>query len=174
MCAPFRMIFVITMMMLMVNCSANKLQKHSPDSKLQTIDGREMFIGDVDYGAILSQFEDWREEDSNSEVSQELVTRMKQIAEPVEVVCYLGTWCSDSRHGVPPFVRALNAANNPNIKLEIIAINRAKTDPESAVKNDIQRVPTFILKQGGKEIARMIEFPMQDNFVQDFLMIMGN
>ncbi len=166
-------LLAIALSLLTVNCSANKLQKHSSNLNLQTIDGEEMFVGDVGYTEIISHFEDWREADANAAVSQALVARVKRISEPVEVVCYLGTWCSDSRHGVPPFVRALNAAKNPNITLKIIAVNRAKTDPLRAA-NDIQRVPTFILKQKGKEIARMIELPMQDNFVQDFLMIMGN
>lgn len=166
-------ILAIALSLLTVNCSANKLQKHSPDSNLQIIDGEEMLVGNVNYGEIVSHFENWQEADASAEVSRDLVARMQQISEPVEVDCYLGTWCSDSRHGVPPFVQALKAAKNPNITLKIFAVNRAKTDPLRAA-NDIQRVPTFILKQKGKEIARMIEFPMQDNFVQDFLMIMGN
>jgi len=171
--AQLRIVFLIAMSLAAAACSTNKLQKHSSGATLQTIDNEKMLVGDVEYGNILSHFENWREADSNAEVSQDLVARVKQISEPVEVVCYLGTWCSDSRHGVPPFVQALNAAGNPNITLKIIAVNRAKADPLRAA-NDIQRVPTFILKQKGKEIARMIEFPMQDNFVQDFLMIMGD
>ncbi len=148
--------------------------KHQAGPRLHTIDGREMLIGPVMYRDVLHYFPQWVEEDRAVEIREEWVEQVKQIPGPLEVVCYFGTWCSDSRHGMPPLLRVLEQAQNPNISLTLIAVNREKNLPESAVTNQIERVPTFILKENGAEFARLVEFPMNDNFVLDFIEIVGN
>lgn len=170
---------------IFVRCSAGKVVKINPEAmkttnttylptaELHNQNGREMLIGNVAYDDILHYFEIWRTEDAGIVLDQPLIDRIKAIKEPIDVVCYLGTWCEDSRSGVPPFVRAIREANNPNIQLTLIAINRDKTEPESLLENGIERVPTFILKQNDEEFARLVEFPMQENFVLDFVEIAG-
>lgn len=165
---------IILLWVLSMSFAGCSSVKHQSRASLQTIDGREMLIGPVMYRDVLHYFPEWAEEDRSVEIQEAWIQQVKQITEPVEVVCYFGTWCSDSRHGMPPFLRVLAQAQNPNISLTLIAVNREKNIPESAVENQIERVPTFILKQNGAEFARLVEFPMNDNFVLDFIEIVGN
>ena len=179
------LVLLMLLSIIFARCSAGKVIKsnteemktttttYQPTAKLQTQNGREMLVGTVAYDDILHYFENWRTEDAGIVLDQPLIDRIKAINEPIDVVCYLGTWCEDSRNGVPPFVRAIREAKNPNIQLTLIAINRDKTEPESLLENGIERVPTFILKQNDEEFARLVEFPMQENFVLDFVEIAG-
>jgi hypothetical protein len=101
-----------------------------------------------------------------------VVGKFLNISRPFHIICILGTWCSDSREGVIPFLRTLDSANNSNLSITLYAVDRQKHDPfETAKKYDVDRVPTFIIFSGNKEIGRMIEFP-ESSFETDFLNIL--
>ncbi|NIV71381.1 MAG: hypothetical protein GWN16_01445 [Calditrichae bacterium] len=139
------------------------------------INNEELLLGDVPYKDILHYFPEWREHHLKSEVDASLIDRLKKIDELLNIVCYLGSWCSDSKQGVPPFMKALHKANNDNIRIQLIAVNRQKDEPQHrSIQHNIQRVPTFLIYKNGEEIGRLIEFPMQDNFIQDFLSVLAS
>lgn len=79
----------------------------------------------------------------------------------VEILCILGTWCSDSKREVPRMIRLMQTVNIPPDKLKLIGVDRQKIAPggEQRVYN-IERVPTFIFLRGGKEIGRIVEAPL--------------
>ena len=85
-----------------------------------------------------------------------------------EVDIYLGTWCDDSKKWVPKFVKLWDALGLKRTQLKLIGLydfveGKYKQGPNGEEKNkDIHRVPTFIFKQNGKEIARIVEFPNND------------
>ena len=134
-----------------------------------SINGEPMIIGHTTYENILNHFDDWRAVADTVTVDSAVVQQFKAIREPVHILLFLGTWCGDSRRGVPPFMAVFRAANNPNLKLDIIGVTRDKEDPEGlAPRYGIERVPTFVILKDGKEIARLVEFP-QKTFAQDFI-----
>lgn len=138
------------------------------------VNGELLLLGPLNYPELLQYFPQWEAEDRSSVADPQLVAALKRVDTPFEVVCYLGSWCGDSRRGVPPFVRMLEAAENPHIRLKLIGVDRRKADPEdTAPALDIQRVPTFLIYENDREIGRLIEFPLTDNFVQDFLEIVN-
>ena len=60
----------------------------------------------------------------------------------------------------PKLLKALELAANPNLTLEIIAVDRNKDDGGGlAKKNGLKRIPTVILLADGKELGRIIERP---------------
>ncbi len=139
-----------------------------------SINGETMLIGRVQYQTILNYFEDWKAEADTVQPDSAIVAQFKAIKQPYHILLFLGTWCPDSRHGVPPFMAVLNAAANPLLKLEIIGVTRDKEDPEGlAQKYHIERVPTFVILHEGKEIGRLIEFP-EETFARDFLKIISS
>lgn len=85
-----------------------------------------------------------------------------------KVTIYLGTWCGDSKKWVPKFVKLWDELGLKRELLNFIALydfydGKYKQDPNGAEKNkDIHRVPTFIFKEKGKEIARIVESPHTD------------
>lgn len=84
-----------------------------------------------------------------------------QYLEDIDIVCVLGTWCSDSRREVPRMVRILQAKMIPPEKLQMIAVDREKRSPNGeASQFSVERVPTFIFIRNGKEIGRIVESPL--------------
>lgn len=85
-----------------------------------------------------------------------------------EVEVYLGTWCGDSKRWVPRFIKLWDALGLRRSQLTLTGLydfvdGKYKQGPNAEEKNkDIHRVPTFIFKQNGKEIARIVEFPNND------------
>ncbi len=133
------------------------------------INGEQMIIGHTQYQSILDNFEEWKAVADTVTLDSSAVAKLKAIQQPVHVLLFLGTWCKDSRNGVPPFMAVYQAAHNPNIQVEIIGITRDKEDPEGlAAKYHIERVPTFVILKNGKEIGRLVEFPKK-TFAQDLI-----
>ena len=86
----------------------------------------------------------------------------------VDVDVYLGTWCGDSKKWVPKFVKLWDELGLKRSQLKFTALydfieGKYKQGPNGEDKGkDIHRVPTFIFKRNGKEIARIVEFPNND------------
>lgn len=158
---------IILVLLLSLGCAK---KTYRPDSQLQEINSEKMLLGEMQYRDILYYFPAWQKADSESEPIPEMVDQVKRIEKPLEILCYLGTWCGDSREGVPLFMRTVKAAEKKDIRVKLIGVDRKKMDPENtAIQYDIQRVPTFIVFQYGQEIGRMVEFPMKENFVEDLV-----
>ena len=79
----------------------------------------------------------------------------------------MGTWCGDSKKWVPSFLKAWDQLGLDRKKLSYTALydtdERYKQGPNGEEKGlQIHRVPTFIFKRDGKEIARIVETPQND------------
>lgn len=153
-------------MLVLVGCAAS----NQSTAASREIDGEKMLLGIIQYQDILHTFPDWKAVDEGQTADPELVKQLQALDTPLKVECYLGTWCGDSRNGVPSFMKMIEAANNQNIAVTLVGVDRDKIDPEqSALQHHVQRVPTFIVYQQDQEIGRLIEFPLNDNFVADLL-----
>lgn len=160
---------ILAMLLLAAGCAHQK----PAASILQQVGGEQMILGEVLYPEILRHFPAWKEEDQRSEADPVLAGRITQVEEPVEILCYFGSWCGDSREALTIFMKTLNAAQNKRITVKLIGVDRKKDDPLHTAKlYGIEYVPTFIVFQNGGEIGRMIEFPMKENFVEDLLDIL--
>ena len=164
-------VLLLLLMMIVGGCAAKSYQ---PTREPLEIGGERLMTGDVKYDDIIYHFEKWRLADAAAEVKPDQIAALQAIADDIDVVCFLGTWCSDSRDGVPPFVHALRAARNPRLNISLYAVDRDKSDPDQrGPQNGIERVPTFIVSQGDMELGRMVEFPTAENFVADLLRIVA-
>jgi len=104
---------------------------------------------------------------------QQSVAKIRAIDRKIKVVLFLGTWCYDSIHNAPKLLKALDQAANPNLSLEIIAVDRNKDDGGGlAEKFGLKRVPTVILLADGKELGRITERPTT-TMEGDFATIVG-
>ncbi|GGB71226.1 thioredoxin family protein [Shewanella inventionis] len=94
------------------------------------------------------------------QVDAQAVDVLKAIDVPTQIVVIIGTWCPDCHRETPHFMRIIEAAANPNIQVEYIGVDRSKQDPEGlAAKYAFSRIPTFIVKQQGNELGRIVERP---------------
>ncbi|QIZ77986.1 thioredoxin family protein [Ferrimonas lipolytica] len=99
---------------------------------------------------------------------------LQQITTPTEIVVILGTWCPDCHRETPRLVKVLAEANNPNISVKYIGVDRNKSDEQGLSANyEFTRIPTFIINQNGAEVGRIIE-STKVSTEQDLLDIITN
>lgn len=119
-----------------------------------------ILTGEVQAQTLVTELEDFVQGYAEYQVDTKAIEPLKQLQTPTEIVVIIGTWCPDCHRETPRFIRIIEALNNPNFKVSYIGVDRKKQDPEGlAAKYDFTRIPTFIVKQDGKEIGRIVERP---------------
>jgi hypothetical protein len=58
-----------------------------------------------------------------------LVAALRQIGRPVTVLIVFGYWCADATAVVPPLLKALAAADNPNLQILLVHVAYLETEP---------------------------------------------
>ncbi|MGZ9897055.1 thioredoxin family protein [Shewanella gaetbuli] len=119
-----------------------------------------IMTGIVTTDALEKDLPGYAQEYQNYTTDAEQIAALKQISQPTEIVVIIGTWCPDCHRETPRFMRLIEEANNPNISVTYIGVDRAKQDPEGLAANyEFTRIPTFIIQQKGEEIGRIVERP---------------
>ncbi len=103
------------------------------------------------------------------------VDEIPQYIDDVQIVCVLGTWCSDSKREVPRMIRILQTNNIDPAKMTMIGVDKERRSPgNEAEKYNIEKVPTFIFLKNGEEMGRIVETPI-GSLEKDMLgIIQGN
>ncbi len=107
-------------------------------------------------------------------VRTEFIDLIQKAGKDVETIVFLGTWCSDSRHQVPRFLKVIDLTRPSLERVTFYGVDRNKKSPggnEGAYH--IERVPTFVFLKQGKEIGRIVESP-QTTLEGDMLSILAS
>ena len=137
--------------------------------------GSMILIGECNRDAFTMQpFQEWYSlEYEEYAPEQTVIERLERyINDGLRIKIVMGSWCSDSQREVPRFYRIMDEAGIPDEKVELISVNRERMVPGidiSVLK--IERVPTFIVYDGIKELGRIIETPVE-TLEKDLLMIL--
>lgn len=74
--------------------------------------------------------------------------------EPVTVLIFFGSWCSDSKREVPHFFTTLELVKNKNISAQLFGLDRTKKDSLGMAEAfKIEKIPTFIFLRGAHNFA---------------------
>jgi rhodanese-related sulfurtransferase/thiol-disulfide isomerase/thioredoxin len=131
----------------------------------------EMLVGKITKEDLYREFPVFKEKAESYSPKTEIIKRIREGSQPTAVVLFLGTWCKDSISEAPKFLKTYDLTANPNISLEIYAVNRKKKDGLGmAERFKLERVPTVILLRDGKEMSRIVEYPKK-SMEEDFLRI---
>ncbi|MBE0643133.1 MAG: thioredoxin family protein [Bacteroidetes bacterium] len=123
--------------------------------------GEKVLTGPIAIADLLDLPNWFGEEYLKYQPDRRYLDRIPQFLTDVDVVCVLGTWCSDSRREVPRMIRIFQSQNLPPEKLQLIGVDHQKRSPNGeAAQYDVERVPTFIFIRKGKEIGRIVEAPL--------------
>jgi len=135
------------LLILIMNCS-NMLIAQSDD----------ILVGPISMQDLLD-LPGWLSEDFLTyQPNREYMEGIPQHMHDIEIICVLGTWCSDSKREVPRMLRILQMGNIEPEKMRLIGVDRQKNSPDGAnVTYNIERVPTFIFLRDGVEIGRIVE-----------------
>ncbi|MEN8248442.1 MAG: hypothetical protein ABFS32_05885 [Bacteroidota bacterium] len=99
------------------------------------------------------------------QVDAETLDYVGENLNDVEVVMFLGTWCSDSQQQVPQFYKILDYVGYDINTMTVYALER-KLEPRRLVSPGgeeaeyaIELVPTMVFYRDGAEIGRITEYP---------------
>jgi len=101
-----------------------------------------------------------------------IIEKLKPIINDFTIKGFMGTWCGDSKRGVPRFYKILEETGFDEDYLELITVGRNKRTPDNLQEGfDLIRVPTFIFLKDGKEVGRYVERP-RESLEKDILKIL--
>ena len=83
------------------------------------------------------------------------VSYLKSYAGDVEIVVFFGTWCPHCKVLVPRFMRAMDDASNPHIKVSYVGVPRNFGQYDPARSRGVTGVPSFIFYRNGREVGRI-------------------
>ena len=99
---------------------------------------------------------------SDYNLDKETLNKLKPLFKDIEITVFMGTWCSDSRKEIPVFFKLIDKLKINENSIELIGMTLEKTTPDSLeLDQNLINVPTFIFKKDGKEINRIVEFPLE-------------
>ncbi len=146
-------------------------------NNLETIKPADEYLcGTVNRSALqtgeFGQF--FIEEYANYKPDQEILNKLDKDLFSCSMTIVLGTWCHDSEQQVPRMYKVLDKLDFNTSVIQIICVDKDKTGCDTDISNmDIQRVPTFIIYNGEKEVGRIIETPKL-SLEEDLLNILPN
>ena len=122
---------------------------------------------------LKNQYKSWFEYHyKNYQPDQKIVKEIKKNLNGISVVCFMGTWCGDSKRGVPKFYKIMEQAEfDFKNNFTLIALDQSKKTPDNLQQGyNIIRIPTFIFYRKEKEIGRFVEYP-RETMEKDILQI---
>ncbi len=129
--------------------------------------------GEIQLAELFETAPAWRRRASAYQPDPEAVAVLAAYREQVDVTVAFGTWCGDSRNYVPKLLSSLEAADNPRLRLELVAIGRGFDKPAEAILGQrLTNVPTVIVRQDGDEIGRIVETPAATSIEADLAAIL--
>ncbi len=164
---------IIILLSLLTLASCQSLKK---SWEFQTYKGKPIAVGEITPEVLQHEkLGNWYKENYQSyQLDNQVINALKNKLNDMSVEVYMGTWCPDSRAHVPAFMKILDAVGFGKKHLRIHAFERNYKDNPLAKEKNIIRVPTFIIKRNGKELGRIIEYPME-TLEKDLLKILeGN
>lgn len=100
--------------------------------------------------------------------------KIKEHINEFEILCFIGTWCPDSKREIPKLYKILEAAKFKMDHFTLYAVDYRKHSQDQYEDNwNILRVPTIIFLKDGKEINRFVEHPLK-SLIQDLANIVSN
>ncbi|MGY8946468.1 MAG: thioredoxin family protein [Flavobacteriales bacterium] len=169
---------IILLLTLSLLFSCNNSKKPSKNN-IKEINEEEYIdlLGVFNKNELKKQPHDFwfKENYTNYELDHDIADQIKPLIKEIEITVFMGTWCSDSRMHSPAFFKLIDYLKIEDRKMKLIAMTLDKTTPDSLEKNqDIINIPTIIFKKNGKEINRIVEFPIETIEKDIFNILSGN
>lgn len=118
-------------------------------------------LGNITDDQLLNEYHVFAQEYEAYHLTEAQQKQLAQIKNKAHVDIYFGTWCHDSEREVPRFLKAFD--QHPNISYTLIGLDYGKKEPaQRAQAAGVKFTPTFVIKQNGEEVGRVIERPEKD------------
>ena len=122
---------------------------------------------------ILAAGQDWQQKYDQYQAAPDMLEAVKsKLGADVRIDVYLGLWCPDSLNNVPQFIRIIDRLGAGVIVRYFSLPKKAGKEVKYFIEElKVERVPTFILYRGDKEIGRIVENP-KTGMIEDFMDIL--
>ena len=123
------------------------------------VDG--MILGEFDISDIRTEEFPWFDKNFvGYDIDQMKLNQIRTRLQDIKILCFAGTWCSDTHRELPRMWRILfDAQADPDI-MKMYGIDRNKMSPNGeAAMFQIKLSPTFIFLRNGVELGRIEEQP---------------
>lgn len=173
---------IITVGLGLVACET---KAKNPDSTMQVNFNKQASIYEGDDSILVGKhqrkqleiapYNQWFDANYKEyQTDSEVVSELEPLLDGVSVKVFMGTWCSDSQHNVPAFFKIMDQAGYEYTDFELYSMTEDKITPENFEEGlDIKQVPTFIIYKDGKEVNRIVEYPIT-SIEKDLLDILKN
>ncbi len=183
-------LFIILSATLLVACNSSKeknkmvennseemISENSKEKINDTVPYEDsvMLLGKANRkGFQMDAFKDWFNTGyEDYKVDSETVAKLKPLLKDVTITVFMGTWCEDSQRETPHFYKILDDAGFDESKLTLITVSEEKTTPQGFEEGkNITHVPTIIFNKNGKELGRIVEYPIE-SLEKDMLAILS-
>ncbi|MDX1314789.1 MAG: thioredoxin family protein [Eudoraea sp.] len=148
--------------------------------EIQLPNGNSILLGSIPEKALKqAPYSDWytrNYEQYNPDLSS--ISEFKKELKKYRILVFMGTWCGDSKREVPRFMKILEAAGFPKEQLKIVAVDQRSEFYKKSPGGEewglnIQYVPTFIFLKDGKEVNRIVEYPVNSLEIDMEKILMG-
>ena len=154
--------FLVSVFASTTGAYSQQLNTHVVDAR-----GVEKLLGQIDLDGLQSApFDNWFKEGfSKYQPDMKTLALLENDLANYSIKIFMGTWCGDSKRELPKFYKILEAINFPKARLLTVAVDYAKPNYKKSPGGEekglnIVKVPTFIFYNQGKEVNRIIEFPV--------------
>lgn len=155
----------------MASCKSNKEMNVSVPYNDSVI-----LLGPADTNGFMQEpYNEWYDTTyQDYKLDNTAIQELKPLTKNIKIVTFMGTWCGDSKRETPAFIKILDTIGFKSKNHKIYAVSREKTTPQEKEQGlNITNVPTFIFYKDGKEINRIVEFPIE-SLEKDMLKILSS
>ncbi|NOX84820.1 MAG: thioredoxin family protein [Chlorobi bacterium] len=167
--------FLISLLAILLPLSSLLAQNMNTKIKDPKNPKREILIGYCNLPGLKSgEFGNYFQSQYETyKPSDKYIEKLKEKINYVDITVVFGSWCSDSQLQVGRFMKVLDQAGYDDKNLKIIAVDRDKNAYTTNIASlKIERVPTFIVSQHGRELGRIVETPKK-SLEKDLLKIVS-
>src|SRR5690606_14574294 len=164
---PIRtVVFIITLGFGLMACQSGTAKQSQLDyTKQASVDQGEdsILVGKHSRKELeVAPYKQWFDANYKAyQTDSEVVSQLEPLLEDITVKVFMGTWCSDSQHNVPAFFKIMDQAGYAYNDFELYSMTEEKVTPENFEAGlNVINVPTIIIYKDGKEINRLVEYPI--------------
>lgn len=166
------LILSLVLLTFVVGCKMNTKEEAPTTEEIEEV-ASEAIIEEVEAPILLgvqkratleaSPYDTWFSDNYKQHtLDTATIQTIKSDLASSDITVFMGTWCEDSQREAPAFYKILDLAGIDSNTIKLITVSEDKDTPEGLEDGlDITNVPTIIFSKDGKELGRIVEYPLE-------------
>jgi thiol-disulfide isomerase/thioredoxin len=146
--------------------ASGKLVKDEAELRIPLAEGAitlapgEALVGEVSPRLLLRRRPDYGVAAGHYTPDPNAIAILKTRKSPAEIFVFFGTWCPTCKRVVPSFMKTMELAANPNIRVRYIARDADRREPAGLLDRfEVRTTPTIVVLAGDRELGRIAGGP---------------